>query len=218
MQEPHADLARMGRQHHGPGLHIDELGDDPLAEVACWLDEAVEAGAPDATAMQLATVGADGRPANRTVLLKGLDDRGFHFFTNHESRKGRHLGANPACALVLFWRNLDRQVNVTGTAERLPDEEADAYFATRPRGSQLGAWASRQSTVIESRDVLEAAVAEAAARFGDGPVARPPWWGGYVVRPDGVELWQGRDDRLHDRIRYTRLDDGTGWRRERLSP
>lgn len=216
MEEPHADLARLGRQHHGDGLRLEDLGHDPLTEVACWVDEAVERGAPDATAMQLATVGPDGRPAARTVLLKGLDERGFHFFTNHESRKGRHLAANPACALVLFWRNLDRQVNVTGSAERLGDDEADAYFATRPRGSQLGAWASRQSTVIQSRDELERSVAELAERFAGRDVPRPAWWGGYVVRPEAVELWQGRDDRLHDRIRFTR--DRDGWRRERLSP
>lgn len=217
MEEPHADLARLGRQHHGEGLRLDDLGDDPLTEVACWLDEAIERGAPDATAVQLATVDTDGRPAARTVLLKGLDERGFHFFTNHESRKGRHLAANPACALVLFWRSLDRQVNVTGTAGRLPDDEADAYFATRPRGSQLGAWASRQSTVIGSREELERRVAELDERFAGGDVPRPDWWGGYVVRPDTVELWQGRDDRLHDRIRFTRAGDD-GWRRERLSP
>lgn len=217
MEEPHADLSRLGRQHHGEGLRLEDLGDDPLVEVACWIDEAVEGGAPDATAVQLATVDADGRPAARTVLLKGLDGRGFQFFTNHESRKARHLAANPACALVLFWRNLDRQVNVTGTAERLPDAESDAYFTTRPRGSQLGAWASRQSTVIESREALERAVEELEERFAGQPVPRPDWWGGYVVRPDTVELWQGRDDRLHDRIRFTRTDDG-GWRRERLAP
>jgi pyridoxamine 5'-phosphate oxidase len=185
--------------------------------VARWIDEAVDAGAPDATAVQLATVGPDGRPAARTVLLKGLDERGFSFFTNHESRKGRHLAANPACAMVLFWRNLDRQVTVTGDAERLPDAESDDYFASRPRGSQIGAWASHQSSVLPDRDALDAAVAEVEARFaGEGAIPRPPWWGGYVLRPDTVELWQGRDDRLHDRIRYT--CHGGAWTRERLSP
>lgn len=217
MEAPQNDLARLGRQHHGPGLHLDDLGDDPLIEVACWIDEAVERAAPDATAMQLATVDPGGRPAARTVLLKGLDERGFHFYTNHESRKGRHLAANPACALVLFWRNLDRQVNVTGWAERLPDDEADAYFVTRPRGSKIGAWASRQSAVLDDRAELDAAVAAVEARFaGVDDIPRPPWWGGYVVVPDTVELWQGRDDRLHDRIRYRR--HGDGWRRDRLSP
>ena len=216
MDAPHHDLARLGRQHHGPGLREDELGDDPLVEVACWIDDAVGGGAADATAVQLATVDAEGRPAVRTVLLKGLDERGFQFFTNHESRKGRHLAANPHCALVLFWRALDRQVTVTGTAERLSDEESDAYFATRPRGSQIGAWASRQSSVIAGRHELERAAAEVEARFAGADIPRPEWWGGYVIRPDTVELWHGRDDRLHDRIRYTA--EFGGWRRERLSP
>lgn len=219
MEAPHHDLARLGRQHHGDGIHLDGLGDEPLTEVARWLDEALDAGAPDATAVQLATVDEAGGPAARTVLLKGLDERGFLLYTNHESRKGRHLAGNPACALVLFWRNLDRQVTVTGTAERLPDEESDAYFASRPRGSQIGAWASRQSSVLPDRAALEAAVAEVEERFaGDDDIPRPPWWGGYVVRPDAVELWQGRPNRLHDRIRYARTADGTAWTRDRLAP
>lgn len=219
MEEPHHDLARLGRQHHGDGIHLDGLGHDPLTEVARWIDEAIEAGAPDATAVQLATVDGDGRPAVRTVLLKGLDERGFHIFTNYESRKGRHLAHNPSCALVLFWRNLDRQVNVTGIAERLPEQESDEYFATRPRGSKIGAWASRQSSVLPDRAALDAAVAEVEERFaGVDDIPRPAWWGGFTIRPDSVELWQGRPDRLHDRIRFLLPAGEARWTRERLAP
>ena len=200
-----------------PDVPLDE-GDvdaDPLVQVARWYQDAVDAGLVQPDAMQLATVGADGQPSARTVLLKGIDERGLSFFTSYESRKGDQLAANPRCALVLLWKPLERQVNVTGVAERLPAAESDEYFATRPRGSQVGAWASAQSTVIDGRPSLEAALAEVEARYPD-VVPRPPHWGGYVVRPDTVELWKGRRNRLHDRFRYSR--DGTGWRLERLSP
>ena len=189
---------------------------DPLVQVARWYDDAVAAGLVQPDAMQVATVDADGQPSARTVLLKGIDERGLSFFTSYESRKGVQLATNPRCALVLLWKPLERQVNVTGVAERLPAEESDEYFATRPRGSQVGAWASSQSAVIDGRAPLEAALAEVEARY-PGDVPRPPHWGGYVVRPDTVELWKGRRNRLHDRLRYSRTGDG-GWRLERLSP
>jgi pyridoxamine 5'-phosphate oxidase len=167
--------------------------------------------------MALATVGADGRPAVRMVLLKGFDARGFAFYTNLESRKAAELAANPRAALLFWWDRLHRQVRVEGPVEPVEAAEADAYFASRPYGSRIGAWASPQSRVVEGRAVLEAREAELAARFPeDAPVPRPPHWGGYRVRPELFEFWQGRRSRLHDRLRYAR--EGSGWRVERLAP
>jgi pyridoxamine 5'-phosphate oxidase len=183
---------------------------DPLVQVARWYQDAIDAGLVQPDAMQLATA-----TSARTVLLKGIDERGFSFFTSYESRKGTDLAADPRCALVLLWKPLERQVTVTGTASRVPAEESDAYFATRPRGSQLSTWVSNQSAVIASRAVLTDALAAVERRHPD-VVPRPPHWGGYVVRPDTVELWKGRRNRLHDRLRYRR--DGGGWLLERLAP
>ena len=168
--------------------------------------------------MGLATADAQGRPSVRHVLLRGVDERGFIFFTNHESRKGRQLAANPHAGLVFLWKQLDRQISITGDVERLDDEASDAYFETRPREAQLGAWASSQSEILESREALDALMREADARFPDA-VPRPPHWGGYLVRPDTVEFWQGRRHRLHDRFRYERdaAAEG-GWRIDRLFP
>ena len=165
--------------------------------------------------MQLATSIPDSRVSARTVLLKGIDERGFSFFSNYESRKGIELAADPRCAVVLLWKPLERQVTATGVAERLSAEESDEYFATRPRGSQLSTWVSKQSSVISSRAELEDALAAVDARHPDD-VPRPPWWGGYVIRPDAVELWKGRRNRLHDRLRYRR--SGDAWIIERLAP
>ena len=203
------------------GLHEDrplERGDllaDPIAQVGAWLADAEAAGIPLPNAAALATVGTDLRPSVRHVLLRGIDDRGFVFYTNHESRKARQLSENPRAALACFWRELDRQVTVTGEVARVSREESDGYFATRPRDAQLGAWASRQSEVLVDRRQLETAMAEAGSRF-PGKVPRPPFWGGYRLTPDIVELWQGRRHRLHDRFRYTL--EAAGWRIERLSP
>jgi pyridoxamine 5'-phosphate oxidase len=181
-----------------------------------WLDQALAAGLHEPTAMTLATCTPDGRPSARIVLLKGFDERGFSFFSNYDSRKGRELTANPRAALVFYWGELERQVRVEGTVERVGEAESDAYHATRPRGSQLGAWTSWQSEVIAGRGILERRLEEIVARFGDGPVSRPPHWGGYRLVPDAIEFWQGRPSRLHDRLRY-RLVNGA-WARERLSP
>ena len=194
-----------------------DLLPDPLAQFALWLDEARAAGIEMPEAMTLATADAAGRPSARTVLMKGADAEGFRFFTNTESRKGRELAENPSAALVFHWpQQPRRQVTVFGAVEPLPREEAEAYFRTRPLGSRLGAWASRQTTVIARRDELDHAFAQAEAAYGDDPPL-PPWWGGYLLRPERLELWKNRDNRLHDRFRYDRRPDGS-WLLERLAP
>ncbi len=188
---------------------------DPLTQFREWYEQAVAAGVVEPEAMALATATPDGAPSVRFVLLKGVDDRGIQFFSNYESRKGRELAANPRAALVVLWRPLQRQVRFEGPVERLAAAESDAYFQTRARGSRLGAWASAQSTVIPDRSVLDARLADADARF-PGDVPRPDYWGGYRLRPDVIEFWEGRPDRLHDRAEF-RLQDGA-WRSHRLSP
>ena len=195
-----------------------DLAHDWLAQLGQWLSEAESAGAIEPGAMVLSTASADGAPSVRHVLLKGLDERGLTFFTNYGSRKGRELDANPRAALLFHWRDpVHRQVVVDGTVERLAPEESDAYFATRPHGSRLGAVASPQSSVIESRDELDRRYEELARRHPEGdPPPRPDWWGGYRVAPTAVEFWQGRPNRLHDRLRFRRADGG--WIVERLAP
>lgn len=189
---------------------------DPLALFAAWLRDAVEAGLREPNAMTLATATPEGRPSARVLLLKGVDARGFSFFTNYASRKGQELAANPFAALCFWWGPLERQVRVEGVAAPLPAAESDAYYQSRPLGSRLGAWASAQSQVIPGRDVLEARLAELQAEYATGEPPRPPHWGGYLLVPDCIEFWQGGPHRLHDRIRYTR--SGATWRTERLSP
>jgi pyridoxamine 5'-phosphate oxidase len=194
-----------------------DLLPDPLAEFARWLEAARAAGLELPEAMTLATADARGRPSARTVLLKSVDDDGFRFFTNTESRKGAELAENPNAALVFHWPlEPRRQVTVAGTVEPLSRDEAEAYFRTRPLGSRLGAWASRQTTVIPDREVLDTAFAEAEATYGDDPPL-PPWWGGYLLRPTRLEFWQNGPNRLHDRFRYRLGDDGA-WALERLAP
>ena len=202
--------------HHPGGLTETELGLDPVARLVAWLDEAWKAGVRFPEAAALATADAGGRPAVRHVLVKVVDERGLTFFTNRESRKGRHLAENPNAGLAFYWRELDRQVCVTGRATLVDDAVSDEYFRTRPREARIGAWASRQSRPLGSRDELEAAFAEIAARFPGDDVPLPPHWSGYRIEPETIEFWKGREHRLHDRFRFTR--DGAAWRLERLWP
>lgn len=202
-----------------PVLTESDLLDDPIELFRRWFADAQAANLPQPDAMTLATVDADGRPSARVVLLKGVDARGFQFFTNYESRKAGELDGDGRAALALVWIPLQRQVRVVGDVTRLSAAESDAYFATRPRGSQIGAWASQQSRAVSDRGVLEARVAELEARYDGVPVPRPPHWGGYLVAPREIEFWQGRRNRLHDRFAYTReRADGGAWTRARLQP
>jgi len=214
---PDLDLASLRAEYARAGLTEADLEPDPVAMFRHWLDDAMAAGLHEPNAMVVATVSADGQPSSRMVLLKGLSEAGFVFFTNTHSRKGVELAANPRCALLFPWHPLERQVRVDGSATSLEAADVAAYFALRPRGSQLGAWASRQSRPVAGRDELQAAYDEVAARYPEpDPVPVPEEWGGYVVRPELVEFWQGRPGRMHDRLAYTR--SGSAWSTQRLAP
>ncbi|SAH95776.1 pyridoxamine 5'-phosphate oxidase [Bordetella ansorpii] len=204
------------RQSYDKGVLLeDEAAASPFDQFSLWFDQALAARVPEPNAMTLATVDADGQPSARIVLIKGYDERGFVFFTNYESRKGREIAANPRAALLFFWQPLERQVRIEGRMEFTSAEESDAYYASRPVGSRLGAWASEQSRPV-TRDVLEAREREYRDRYGDQP-PRPSHWGGYRLAPTAFEFWQGRPSRLHDRLRY-RPDGKSGWQIDRLAP
>lgn len=205
------------REYMQRGLHESELAEDPFRQFQLWFDAAIAAELPEPNAMMLATATTDGRPSARMVLLKQADERGFVFFSNYESRKGGELAANPHAALVFFWVQLERQVRVEGSVEHVSAAQSDTYFHSRPLGSQLGSAASHQSQVIAGREVLEACVAELEAEYGESELPRPDFWGGFRVIPEVVEFWQGRANRLHDRLRYRKDEDGQ-WIVERLSP
>ena len=211
------DLSGLRAEYARGGLDLPDLARDPVEMFERWLGEAVAAGVHEPNAMVLATATPDGRPSSRMVLLKGFGPDGFVFFTNQASRKGDELAANPHCALLFPWHPLERQVRIEGVAERLDAARVEAYFRSRPRGAQLGAWASAQSRPVAARAELATSYARVQERFGDeGEVPVPPEWGGYRVVPEAVEFWQGRPGRMHDRLVYHR--DGDGWAVERLAP
>lgn len=213
---PPLSIADLRREYAHARLDEKDVSLDPFAEFARWFAEAQAAEVEEVNAMVLATATPDGWPSARVVLLKGFDERGFVFFTDYRSRKGMELDANPRAALVLFWSEVERQVRIAGTVTRTSTEESDLYYRSRPLGSRLGAWVSHQSRPIASREVLEAELRKVERRLAGGEVPLPPHWGGYRVRPESFEFWQGRESRLHDRIRYLR--DGERWKIERLSP
>jgi pyridoxamine 5'-phosphate oxidase len=211
------ELGDLRRDYRRGQLDAADLAPDPLEQFARWFDDAKTAGVDEPNAMTLATADADGRPSARIVLLKGVDDNAFVFFTDYRSRKGQELEANPAAALVFYWYPLERQVRITGRVTRLDEAASRTYYLSRPIGSRIGAWASVQSQEIADRATLEARVAEARARYPDDNIPLPPHWGGYRLVPDEIEFWQGRPDRLHDRFHYSRTSE-PGWHRARLSP
>ena len=210
------DLADIRRDYSLKELTEETVSSDPFKQFSDWLNDAINSGTPEPTAMNVATVGSDARPSSRVVLLKGFDNTGFVFFTNYESQKGRELAANPNCALHFFWPELERQINIRGVAGKTSREESETYFRSRPFASRIGAWASAQSSVIGSRELLKHNVEELSERYSDGEVPLPPFWGGFRVTPDRFEFWQGRPSRLHDRICYEWTDGG--WNITRLSP
>ncbi|HCN06019.1 MAG TPA: pyridoxamine 5'-phosphate oxidase [Bacteroidetes bacterium] len=209
------DIADLRTEYQRETLDEFSVAHNPLEQFSRWMDEVLAAEVLEPTAMTLATVGANGRPSARTVLLKGIDE-GFVFYTNYTSRKGTDLESNPYASLLFFWPDLQRQVRVEGRAEKITIEESEAYFRTRPLGSKIGAWASQQSQPLSSRDELERRTIELERQYSDGNVPLPPFWGGYRLLPDAMEFWQGRPSRLHDRILYERGE--TGWTISRLSP
>lgn len=211
-----SEVADLRRDYTRDGLLETQAPAEPLSLFATWFEQAVEIETTEANAMMLATADTTGQPHLRTLLLKGMDDRGFVFFTNYESAKGQQLQANPHAAMTFWWHDLERQVRIEGVIERISDEESDAYYHSRPLGSRLGAWASPQSEVIASRDVLENNLQQLQQQYTDQAPERPPHWGGFRLKPQLIEFWQGRPSRLHDRLNY-RLN-GTRWQRERLAP
>jgi pyridoxamine 5'-phosphate oxidase len=212
------NLADIRKDYTLRDLTIEQTATEPFAQFRVWLSEALEAQVPEPNAMHLSTVSADGKPSGRIVLLKGLDERGFVFFTNYESRKGQELAQNQWASLTFFWPELERQVRIEGKTEQVPASQSDEYFQSRPRGSRIGAWASPQSQLIPDREVLEQNVGRLLSQFGqEETIPRPPHWGGYCVVPQMLEFWQGRASRLHDRIVYVK-DSSHSWHKSRLAP
>lgn len=213
---PMKNIANLRQEYEEPPLEITDLDNDPLKEFEKWFGRALAQNIEDANAMILATVDGNNRPSARVLLLKGLDDGGFTFFTNYNSHKGQQLAHNPFASMVFYWNQLHQQIRIQGKVEKVAEQTSTAYFQTRPIGSQYGAWASPQSQVIPNRKLLEANVAELKTKYAKGSVPRPEHWGGYKLIADRIEFWQGRPNRLHDRFLYT-LENGT-WKKERLAP
>lgn len=211
-----SDIRDLRNDYTLSGLDIADVLANPVAQFRQWFDAAVQANVPEPNAMHVSTVSAGGRPDGRIVLLKDVSDAGFVFYTNYESRKGKELTGQPFAALTFFYPELERQIRIEGTVEKVSPDVSDGYFASRPRSSQIGAWVSHQSTVIEGREVLENRQRELETQFSGQAVPRPPYWGGFCVVPDAIEFWQGRTSRLHDRIRYRK--EAGEWLIERLSP
>ena len=210
------DASSLRKEYTRAGLDKADVDPDPIVQFHEWFETVIDADLHEPNAMILATASPDGKPSARTVLLKGYDERGFVFYTNYVGRKANEIEANPMCALLFYWGELERQVRIEGHASRLSGEESDAYFAGRPRGSRLGAWASEQSRPVEDRSVLEERVRALEAEYEGREIPRPPFWGGYRVEPEEIEFWQGRENRLHDRLVYRR--EHGAWRIERLQP
>jgi len=216
MEKSPLDYAGFRHEYIGGGLRRSDLDPNPIKQFYSWFAAAIRAGIHDANTMTLATCEAE-RPSARVVLLKDFDERGFVFFTNYASDKGKQLEKNPHAALVMYWMEVERQIRIEGKVEKTLREESEKYFHSRPAGAQLGAWASQQSQVIDARRVLDARLEEMKQRFAEGPIPLPPHWGGYRLKPERIEFWQGRPDRLHDRFRYSRQSDGS-WSIDRLAP
>lgn len=210
-------IADLRKEYSRRTLLEEEVASNPIDQFALWWDQALESKIDEANAMTLATASRDGMPSARVVLLKAFDKNGFVFFTNYKSYKGHQLDENPKACLLFFWRELERQVKIVGSVQKLPARDNDDYFHSRPVGSQIGAWTSPQSQVIEDRKWLDNQYLQMAEQFKEGAIDRPPHWGGYLVQPVVIEFWQGRPSRLHDRIQYT-LEESGGWRIERLAP
>jgi pyridoxamine 5'-phosphate oxidase len=212
-----SELQKRRKEYTRAGLHESDADPDPVKQFCKWFDEALAADLYEPNAMTLATATHDGRPSARVVLLKGYDKEGFIFYTNYEGRKAQELDENPYCALVFYWGELERQVRIEGRTSRVSEEDSDAYYESRPRGSRLGAWTSAQSRPVEDRNTLEKRLRDLEAKYEGREIPRPSFWGGYRVEPEAIEFWQGRENRLHDRLLY-RLSDSGGWRIERLQP
>ena len=211
------DIAALRKEYTKASLDITTVNKDPFLQFEGWFKEAVQSAVNEPNAMNLATINPSGRPSSRIVLLKGLEERKFHFYSNYQSQKGKDLDFNPACALTFFWPELERQIRIEGVADRVSGEKSEAYFKTRPRGSQIGAWASPQSSLIDDRKLLDERVKQIEERFkGADPLPKPHQWGGYQVDPFIIEFWQGRPNRLHDRIQFTRIEGI--WKIHRLAP